>query len=176
MLGDYLRFVEKLNLDIKMNKKIVTSLLLLPLFLFAKESELSSERIYKKSLSSVVRSCPAIDSLYCSYIEKNRKLEVCRESIDNLSKEQIDRINLAISYGGADISYIGKNEKESFDTHPKRVTFKIYDKYFNKLASGELALELTVTTSTTSGRKYIYLLKKSDKKYKISYLIGEIEM
>lgn len=141
-----------------------------------KDSDVSGSRMYKSRWESVVHSCPPIDSLICFHIEKNKQLELCKKSIDILSEEQKKKIELAIRYSGINISYIDKNIKETGDEHPTRLSFSIYDKYFDRLGTNELALELTITTSWVGGKKYIYLLKKNDIGYSISYMLGEINL
>ncbi len=155
---------------------IILCLFLCSLHTFCKDNDVSGSRMYKGKWKPVVHSCGHIDSLICHYIETNKNLEMCKKTIDILSDEQKKKIELAIRYSGINITYIDKNITETETEHPKRLSFFIYDKYFDRLGQDELALELTVSTSYIGGIKYIYLLKKNSSGYSISYLLGKIDI
>ena len=90
-----------------------------------------------------------------------------------LSENQRGALNMCIRYSGNNVSFIGKEVKETQHEHPTRLSFVIYDKYYNRLSAGDYALELTVTKSFIEGTTYLYLLKKNGSGYNISFLIGE---
>ena len=135
-------------------------------------SDVSGSRIYKSKWKSVVSNIQNFDSLLCAYIENNDEIEIYKRTFETLSEEQKKRINLAMRYNHAKVHLLEKNRKETSEEHPKRLSFYIYNKYYNRLSADDLALELTVTTSFIDGNIYLYLLKKKGSSYHISYLLG----
>ena len=157
----------------------VTIILILSLFIAhinGQEPETSGDRMYKGKWKSVVHTISNLDSLFCFYIETNKNLEICKKTFNNLSETQQEKITTCIRYSDTRVDYIHERVKESNIEHPKRLSFVIYDKYFDMLKSGNLALELTVTTSYFEGVRYLYMLKKNGSGYSISYLVGKKDM
>ncbi len=134
--------------------------------------DVSGSRIYKNKWKAVVSNIQNLDSLLCEYIEGHGEIELFKKTFEILSEEQKNRINLAIRYNKAKVNFLQQDSKETQIKHPKRLSFYIYDKYYDRLGVDDLALELTVTTSFIDGNIYLYLLKRKGSGYYISYLLG----
>ena len=129
--------------------------------------------MYKSKWKPVVHNIHNLDSVICEYIEGNDGLELCKKTFEMLSESQKGALNMCIRYSGTNVIFIGKDIKETQWEHPTRLSFVIYDKYYDRLGAGDFALELTVTNSFIDGITYLYLLKKNGSGYNISYLLGE---
>ena len=143
-----------------------------PQLAITEKAGLVMSRMYEKKWAAVVQSITNLDSLICDYIEKNKTIEMCQSTFNNLSQTQKNKITLAEKYSGCNIEFIDKNEEDTNTEHPTRLLFSIYEKYFDHLEPGDLALEITVTKSALDGSKDLYLLKKNGNGYTISYLLG----
>lgn len=157
-----------------MNKGICITVFLLCFTLVnGMDKGTSGSRMYKGKWRSVVHSIGNLDSLICTFIEGNTSLEMCKKTFDMLSEDQKGSLSTCIKYSGTHVSFIAPNSKETEVEHPIRLSFVIYDKYFDRLDKQDYALELTVTTSFLDCTRSLYLLKKNGSGYKISYLLGE---
>jgi len=130
-------------------------------------------RMYKSKWKPVVHTIHNLDSLICEYIERNDGLEFCKKTFEMLSESQKNALNMCIRYSGNNVVFIGKEVPETQYEHPTRLSFIIYDKYYDRLSAGDYALEITVTRSFVEGTAFLYLLKKNGSGYTISFLIGE---
>ena len=140
------------------------------------KKEISGDNIYNSKWNSVIKNIQNFDSLLCKYIETNTELEICMKTFERLSAEQKFNINLAMRYSGSKILFFKPDSKEPKEEHPKRLSFMIYDKYYDQLSAEDLALELTISTSRYEGHTYLYLLERKDSGYMISHLLGSRKM
>jgi len=140
------------------------------------EREVSCARVYDLKWQEYIVEISNIDSLICSWIEENKTLQIDKKSFDFFSPAQQEGITTFAKYCNARIDIFTDTTEEIVE-HKKRLTFLLYDKYFNRLGSGDLALEIGVSQTRYTGKKYLYLLKNKDPKtYYIAYSLGESKM
>jgi hypothetical protein len=138
----------------------------------AEKAGLVHSRMYEKKWAPVIHSITNLDSVICEYLEKDKTIEICEKTYNNLSEAQKKKIVTTRKYCGGNIEFIDKDVEETSEEHPTRLLFNIYEKYFEHLEPGDLGLEITITKSSMDGSKDLYLLKKNGNGYSISYLIG----
>lgn len=154
------------------------ALLLIILFLTCAHVDESQEQIYysrinDEKLLETVKAITNLDSLVCSFIKKTKHFQITQTSYDLLSFRQQEELSVCARYGDINLEIV-PDRKETKTSHSERLSFFVYDKYFDRLEEGDLALEVAVSTSEYTGKKHLYLLKgnTADSTYTIVYLLG----
>ena len=141
------------------------------------EQQISYSKLYDEKLLEAVKVIKNLDSLICSFIKKTNHLQLTETSYDLLSFKQQEEISVCARYGDINLEIVPDGNEIKVG-HIERLSFSIYDKYFDALEEGNLALEVIVTTSLYTGKKFLYLLKreKADSTYTVLYLIGSSKL
>jgi len=137
------------------------------------DQEVSCARLYDIKWQEYINEITNIDSLICDRIEENMTVQMYKNSFTFFTAGQQERITTFTKYCNARIELYSDSTEFPVE-HKRRFTFLLYDKYFNRLGSGDLALEVEVSESRYTGKKYLYLLKKNAPRiYSIAYSLGE---
>ena len=96
------------------------------------KQETVGSRMYKGKWKPVVRNIVNLDSLICTYIESNEALEMCKKTFDVLSDSQKSILTTCKNYSGTHISFLAPDSKETVEEHSPRLSFVIYNKYFDR--------------------------------------------
>ena len=153
-------------------------LLLIVLFLTCAHVDESQEQVsYSKVddeiLIKTVKVITNLDSLICSFIKKTEHFQLTQTSYDLLSFKQQEELSVCARYADIELEIVA-DKKETKTKHSDRLSFFVYNKYFDRLEQGDLALEVVVSTSAYTGTKHLYLIKgnAADNTFTIAYLIG----
>ena len=141
------------------------------------KQQIAYSKLYDEKLLETVKVIKNLDSLICSFIKKTDHLQLTETSYDLLSFIQQEEISVCARYGDINLEIV-PDGNETKVGHTIRLSFSIYDKYFDTLEEGNLALEVVATTSLYTGKKFLYLLKreKADSIYTVLYLIGSSKL
>jgi len=152
-------------------------ILILLLLACAHVDESQKQVLYSKvndeKLLETVKAITNLDSLICSFIKKTEHFQLTQSSYELLSFRQQEELSVCARYADIKLDIV-PDDRETKTEHSERLSIFIYDKYFDRLETGNLALELVVSTSVYKGEKHLYLLKgnAADSTYTIEYLIG----
>lgn len=140
------------------------------------DQDVSYARLYDSKWQEYIVEISNIDSLIYRQIEENKTLQIDKKSFNFFTLTQQEGITTFAKYCNARIDVFTDTTEVPVE-NKKRLTFLLYDKYFDRLGSGDLALEIGVSQTRYTGKKYLYLLKKkSPKTYFIVYSLGESNM
>ena len=141
------------------------------------QEQVSYSKVDDEILMETVKVIDNLDSLICSFIKKTEHFQLIQTSYDLLSFKQQEELSVCARYADVNLEIVA-DRKETKTKHSDRLSICVYDKYFDRLEQGDLALEVIVSTSEYTGKKHLYLLKgnTADSTYTIAYLIGSSKL